>query len=398
MVAEQVLLNISFVLVLAFLIYLLGRFLKVPEILLLILAGYVLGNVEYPGFLPITFSSDLVYSISVFALLFIIFTGNIKVRFNILDKYSLSMLKFIGVFMLFEMILFTLALHFVTKMSWEISVLVAIITTGASPLVVNLFSHLKNKAALFLNLETELPSFEAILAFIFFDIFLSPNNGSISTLIIDNAKFILLKLVIGLGAGVFIALITYKAMKNHYHQLYTPLGILCTILASYFLAKSFGGSGVLSLTTTSIILGNLYVENIKKAMLPINFLTKIFYLLVGIAIGTFIHIPQELMFFVVSIYLYFVFLVIRYLVVNLVMNKELKTLGEKLTFTLGGAKGFGAVTLATLIIQSGFPGAEKAFIYLISFLFYSIVLSSIIALITNLLQPYKSLRKRSNKA
>ncbi len=389
MLIEQVLINISFVLVIAFLVFLFARILKLPEVLLLIITGYILGNVKYQEFLPINFSEDIIYSISVLALLLVIFTGNMKIKYSLLDKYSLIMLKFVGFFILFELIIFTLLFHFVTSISWQVSALISIIITGASPLVVNLFSHLKGKATTFLNLETDIPSFDAILAFIFFDIFLLQTENPLSSLILGNFKFIILKFIVGFGAGLFVALITYKAMQKHYHQLYTPLGIISTILASYVLAKSLGGSGVLALTTTSVILGNLHVNNIKRGMLPINFLTKIFYLLVGIATGTFIHIPYDLTFFVTSIALYVCFLIIRYLVIHVILGKELKTVKDQIIFTLGSAKGFGAVTLASLLIQSKIPGTELAFTYLIAFLFYSIIISSLTALITNLLQYRK---------
>jgi len=386
MIVEQTLINISFVLVIAFLIFLFARILKLPEILLLIITGYILGNISYQDILPIIFSEDLVYSISVFALLLIIFTGNIKIKFGLLDKYSLIILKFVGFFMLVELIIFTMLFHFLTGISWQVSALISIILTGASPLVINLFSHLKSKATTFLSLETEIPSFDAIFAFIFFDIFLLQTENPLSSIIMSNFRFIILKFIIGFGTGLFVALITYKAMQKHYHQVYTPLGIIATILASYAFAKSLGGSGVLSLTTTSLILGNLHINNIKKGIMPINFLTKIFYLLVGIIIGTFIHIPYDVIFFVTSISFYICFLIIRYLVVHVILSKELRNIKDQLVFTIGAAKGFGAVTLASLLIQSKIPGAEIAFNYLVAFLFYSIIISSITALITNLLQ------------
>ncbi len=395
MVAEELLVKISFVLVLAFFVYLFSKIFKLPEVLLLVLTGYLLGNIKYQNVLPLTFSVSTVHFISLFALLLIIFTGNIKVKFGLLDKYSTLMLKFVGTFMILEVIFFTSLFHFITTLSWGISALIAIIITGASPIVINLFKHLKNKSATFLNLETELPSFDAIFAFIFFDIFLSHKEEQISFILIENLKFVVLKFVVGLGAGLFVALIAYKAMQKHYHQIYTPLGILVTILASYSLSKVFGGSGVLALTTTSVILGNLHIENLKKGMLPINFLMKVFYLLVGIAIGTFVKIPFDWLFFVLSAGFYLYFLLVRYLATTLILPKELKTFGEKAIFTLGAAKGFGAITLASLLIQSNIPGAATALTYLVAFLFYSIIVSSVVALTTGIFQrkPKKAFKR-----
>ncbi|PIN80478.1 hypothetical protein COV11_03915 [Candidatus Woesearchaeota archaeon CG10_big_fil_rev_8_21_14_0_10_30_7] len=375
--AEQIFLNVTIVLVIASIIHFNAKFFKIPDLLLLIITGYVLGNIDY-GIFPIIFPQEFVHLLALISIVFLVFTGSTEFNFKIIESHYLHIAKYVFALIFISLIFFTPLLYFITGIPLKLSILISLILTGVSPLVVDsLYLGVKNRVANLLILETRIPSFDAIFAFIIYDLLFTKIN-IVQDVIIDNVKIFITEIVIGLGTGVFIALITYKLLKIK--RLMPALVLLLSALTSFQMSEQLGGSGILAIVSTSLLLGNMKIKNLKEHMQFLDFLTKIIRLLVGIIIGTIIKIPMNANFFISSIFLYLCFLAFRYFTVRIFLSNKLKTARERLGFSFGSGLGFSAVILATLFIQSGVLGASLAVNYITAFLFYSVIIASITAM------------------
>ena len=109
--------NITIVLFIGLLMGLIARKLKVPSMLLLIIAGAVLKNLQLQGTPVVEFSSEFLITTSILALVMIVFEGSSNFSLHDIDTYSESAFKIVIMFLAFNMLFLSVTTYFIFAVS-----------------------------------------------------------------------------------------------------------------------------------------------------------------------------------------------------------------------------------------------------------------------------------------
>src|SRR3990172_1697532 len=90
-----------------------GSRLRIPDVLLLILAGMFFGSIEYKNAPLIEFPLVFLNSLAILALALIVFDSTARLRLRELDTFSLKAVRLTFIFTLFTLVLFTATAHYI---------------------------------------------------------------------------------------------------------------------------------------------------------------------------------------------------------------------------------------------------------------------------------------------
>ncbi len=382
--ALSILTAIAVVLLIGILFSVLAKRLRLPEILILIIVGVVLGFFTYKGDPLIQFPTTFLTSVSLLALALIVFDSSSKLRLKELDTLSIKALKFVGILTLLSLVVFTIASKLLLGIPTVLALLFVTITLGTSPdIVLSLLQDTKSKVMGILKLESVFNTpLNVLLPFVIIDF--TQGQSEISGVVELIVPF-LTKFVVGIGAGIFVGVILFKIMQKRYSPLYSPLAVIIASLLAYVLAENLHGNGVLAVITLGIFFGNVAVKEKLEVLSVESVLTKAFFIFVFILLGLTIKLPLTAEFFTRSLILFLAYLIIRYIAVVISFRKEKLVSKEMLFITLNAPKGISTAAVVFLLAIYNIPGT----IYYIpgisivldvtlAFILYSIILSTIV--------------------
>ncbi|HLF54146.1 MAG TPA: cation:proton antiporter, partial [Candidatus Nanoarchaeia archaeon] len=325
-----------------------GNRLKIPDVLLLILAGMLFGSMQFKGLPLIDLPNIFLASLGILALAMIVFDSTARLRLKELDTFSIKAVKLTLIWTLLNMVLFSAAAHFVLKIPFWTSVLFASVMTGTSPDALLTLTQ-KARSLMLLKLESIFNTpLTVILPFIVIDLMQSVKTSIFSDLIEQLIPF-LMNFIVGLGTGVFVGLVLLKVIQKAYAEIYSPLAVIIAALFSYVLAENLGGSGVLAVTALGLFFGNVYVKE-KPTLLEVeSVLTKALYIFVFFSIGLIIKIPYTTQFFITSGILFAIYTAIRAWAVWMSVSRDKYTTGEKMFMTLNMPKGIATAAVVFIL-------------------------------------------------
>ena len=382
--ALGILTAISVVLLIGVVFSIVSKKLKIPEILVLIVVGIILGFFTYQGEPLLQFPTVFLTAVSLLALALIIFDSSSKLRLKELDILSIKALKFVGIFTLLSVTIFTIASKLLLGIPIVLALLFSTITLGTSPdIVLSLLQETKNKIFGFLKLESVFNTpLNVLLPFIIIDF---TQGQSQITGVVELVVPFLTKFVVGIGAGIFVGVILFKIMQKQYSPLYSPLAVIIASLLAYVLAENLHGNGVLAVITLGIFFGNVYVKEKVEVLSVESVLTKAFFIFVFILLGLTIKLPFTAEFFTRSIILFVAYMIIRYIAVILSFRKEKLKPKEILFLTLNAPKGISTAAVVFLLAIYNtpgtiyyIPGISIVLDVTLAFILYSIILSTIV--------------------
>jgi len=382
--ALGILTAISVVLLIGVVFSILSKKLRIPEILVLIVVGIILGFFTYKGEPLLHFPTVFLTAVSLLALALIIFDSSSKLRLKELDALSIKALKFVGIFTLLSVTVFTIASKLLLGIPIVLALLFSTITLGTSPdIVLSLLQETKNKIFGFLKLESVFNTpLNVLLPFIIIDF--TQGQSQIAGVVELVVPF-LTKFVVGIGAGIFVGVILFKIMQKQYSPLYSPLAVIIASLLAYVLAENLHGNGVLAVITLGIFFGNVTVKEKVDVLSVESVLTKAFFIFVFILLGLTIKLPLTAEFFTRSIILFVAYMIIRYIAVILSFRKEKLKPKEILFLTLNAPKGISTAAVVFLLAIYNtpgtiyyIPGISIVLDVTLAFILYSIILSTIV--------------------
>jgi cell volume regulation protein A len=297
---------------------------------------------------------------------------------------SIKALKFVGIFTLLSVTIFTVASKLLLGIPIVLALLFSTITLGTSPdIVLSLLQETKNKIFGFLKLESVFNTpLNVLLPFVIIDF--TQGQSQISGVVELVVPF-LTKFVVGIGAGIFVGVILFKIMQKQYSPLYSPLAVIIASLLAYVLAENLHGNGVLAVITLGIFFGNVTVKEKVGVLSVESVLTKAFFIFVFILLGLTIKIPFTAEFFTRSIILFVAYLIVRYIAVILSFRKEKLKPKEILFLTLNAPKGISTAAVVFLLAIYNtpgtiyyIPGISIVLDVTLAFILYSIILSTIV--------------------
>ncbi len=351
-----------------------GNKLKIPDILLLILAGLFFGHVSFNEQPLIQFPEVFLSSLAILALAMVVFDSATRLRIRELDTFSLKSVRLTFTFTILCLVLFTATASFLLDLPVWISLLFSSIIIGTSPEAILAFSG-KSKPLTLLKLESVFNTpLTVLLPFLIMDLM---QTTSITAEIMEQLTPFVMKFIVGIGAGVFVAIILFKLVQRAYAEVYSPLAVIVAALLAYVLAENLGGSGVLSVTALGLFFGNVYVKE-KPALLGAeSVIAKALYILVFVLTGLIIRIPYTKEFFITSSILFICYLSIRFLSVWLSLRSENFKTGELLYMTLNAPKGVATAAVVFSLLIHSIEGMNVILDMTFAFILYSIIVSSL---------------------
>lgn len=374
---------LTYIAVILFLGVLLSAFankIKLPDILLFILLGVFLGNVDYKGVLLFEFPILFISTISLLALAMIVFESSSKIKLKRLDNVSVKTLRFVFIFLILNLIFFTFATYFVFKINLVLAILFATLMSGTAPSVIlPLLQKGADKPLEILRIESLLNTpLTVLLPFLVLDLHASLETTKITSTFIDLLGPFLAKFVSGIGAGILVGLILFKIVKKAYSKIYSPLAVIIAALLAYVLAENLGGNGVLAVTTLGLVFGNIYIKE-KVALMDVeSVFAKSLYILVFVLVGSLIKVPLTWEFFLQSLVLFLVYLVIRFAAITYTFRKDRLTRRQEVFMALVCPKGIAVSVVAVVLTGLEFPGIAIILDLTLVFIVYSCVLSAIV--------------------
>lgn len=379
----SVLTTLSILIILGLLITILSKKIKTSNVLLLILAGIIIGFISRKlNILPI--SQATLVTLAIMALVLIVFYGASRFQIKALDKFSTSALRltFFSVFlnMIIIGILFTyLVFGKLTVINILYSLIFAIIVSGTDP--ASTFSLLKSKAQKtieFLKVEAILNTpIVVLIPFILLDII----NQVVNNVVVSWQSYlvgILTQILVGIGSGIFIGMIFFRSMRKFYSEEISPLAVITAALISYILAENLYGNGVLAVAVLGFVFGNMYVSHKDVLQEFSGMLSNALEILVFILLGYMITLNFNWIIYVNSITIFVALILIRYLSIRITLRNENYTPKEYWFLALNLSKG---IAVAVLVFSLAILGTSEISMinkYAVLVMIYSLVLGTIV--------------------
>lgn len=359
----------------------LSKKIKIPNILLLIISGTVLGNIYYKGKSLIVFPETFLTSISVLALVLIIFDSSSRFKLREFTSFSTQALKLAGLFLLLNAFLLTFfTFKIFPTSSIFMALLFATLMSGTAPdAVLVMLKESKNKIFELLGVEALVNTpLIVLLPFIMLDFIKSVEVEYIFSKFIEQIGPFIQQFVTGIGAGIVVGLIALRIMKRKYSETLSPLAVITSALLAYILAENLGGNGVLAVTTMGLFFGNIYITHKLQLMEVSSFFANSLEILVFILIGLIIRIPFNLIFILKSMGLFVIYLIIRHIAIEVSLKCIGYSLKEKLFMTFNVQKGIAVAVVAFTLSTLNINGMETILHLVLLFMLYSIILSTIV--------------------
>jgi len=358
--ALGVITSITVILLIGLLISIFASKFRIPDVLLLIVAGILIGVVPYKGSYLVSFPEIFLSSVSILALAIIIFDSSSRLKLKEFDTFSMKATKLAFIFLLLNLIFLSAATKYLFNVPLTLGLIFASIMMGTAPeITLSLLGSAKQRTIEILKLESIINTPLTVL-FPFLLLDLTKNvEFTIWSAAIDQIVPFISKFASGIGAGILVGIILFKEIGKKFSKTYTPLTITVSALLAFVLAENIGGSGVLAVTTLGLFVGNIYSkEKIREILMLESLLAKSLYILVFVLIGFIIKIPLTLQFFRSAGILFLVYLVVRYLSVELTIKQKEDCFNfkEKLFMTLNMPKGIAVAVVAFTLAAYNIPG------------------------------------------
>ena len=373
--------SFAVLLVIGILCTILSEKIKLPNILLLILTGIVIGHIRYYGRPLIQFSPIFLTSVGILALVMIIFDASSRFKLKEFDTFSFRALKLVGIFLILNLILLTISVSLVFNVSnIFLAMMFAALMSGTAPdVVLTMLKQTKNRVIELLNIESIINTpLIVLIPFILLDLFQDHSEEFFFSKFLESAGPFLQQFVTGIGAGILVGIIIFKIMRTKYSERLSPLALITAALITYILAENLKGNGVLAVTTLGLFFGNVYVRE-KETLHEFSYMfANSLEIIVFILIGIIIDFPLEFWFISKSILLFIIYLVIRYISVQLCFSKLNYSFKEKLFMTLNIPKGIAVAVVVFILATYNIPGIITLLDIIVAFIVYSIILSTIV--------------------
>ncbi|MBS3145750.1 cation:proton antiporter [Candidatus Woesearchaeota archaeon] len=388
---------LSVLLIVGILLYIISYKTKISNIFLLLLAGIVAGRF-------VDFSPSFMAGFATFALIMIIFDSTSKFKLKEIETYYGPSIKLTLTFLFFTVIALTVFIFFLFNFSFTLeSLLLALIFSslmvGTSPdVILSSLKETKTRVIEVLKFESILNTPLSVLApLIFLQIYqggFDPSSTTIS--FIQNVAT-------GIGLGLVLGFIIFRVMRRSYLEEISPLVVVATALLSYTLAEAIGGNGVLAVTTLGVVYGAMVIKQKENISKFVDIFTTFLKIVTFILIGLVIALPTSLTFFIKSLILFALYLLIRFAAIEIAFLKTDLTRKEKVFMSLQVSKGV-AVAVVTLILTSfAIEGMSLIINLSLLFILYSIVLTSLMSLVSgyfvkNTERKIESIKKPKNNS
>lgn len=383
----------------------LSKKLKLSNILLLIFTGIILNKfwaiINFWGFFLqkltifkvytpystkalISFPPLFIATLALLALVMIVFESTTKFKYKDIDDFSLSVLKLTLIFFVVTFLILSVFTNYLFELNnIMVALLFAALMAGTSAdAVMSMMKETKNEVVKLLQIESIFNTpVIVIVPFIILDIINSIGNISSDLIILkilEQSIPFLQQFITGIGAGVVIGMVAVKILRVQYSHVLSPLALIAAALLTYVLAENLGGNGVLAVTAMGFLFGNVVVKQ-KDHIQEFSEIFSVFLeLMVFVLVGLLIDVPFSFIFFIKSFFLFLIFLLLRFIAIEISFRNNEYDFKEKVFMSLTVPKGIATAVVAISLIGSHISGMGVVLDLTLIFMLYSIILASIV--------------------
>jgi cell volume regulation protein A len=365
-----------------------GRYLfkktGIPDVLVLIILGILLGPVFHvidPGIL-----APISQVFVVLALIIILFDGGLNLSLSKVIKGSPRATILVTLAVSISVFLTTIFSYLVFHLNFLTSFLLGIVTAGTSSAVVIPLlnrSNVSEQIKAILSLESAFT--DAIVVAIGLAVlqFMTTAQAEVYTV----AHGIAAAFSIGIVLGLILGIIWLRVLKHIRGEGYDDILTLGIVFLFYALTESLGGNGAIFALSFGLVLGNgIYIARMirMKTHIQADGIMKKFHAQISFLIMTFFFVYLGLIFsidnltaFLYSIILSLILLFGRYGSIYVISIGEqfLRKNMEIMTVML--PRGLAAAVLAELVVASGIPNANVFSQAVITIILSTVVIASV---------------------
>ncbi|RMF16022.1 MAG: sodium:proton antiporter [Gammaproteobacteria bacterium] len=340
--------------------------LKLPSILLLLIAGFILGPAT--GWMnPDALFGEFLFPAVGMAVGVILFEGGLSLKIREFKATSGVVQGLVSVGILVTWVLASLLAHFTLDLSWSLALLLGAILTVTGPTVVIPMLMLirpKGRVNTIVKWEGILNDpIGALLAVLVYEAIIATNFESATTVLLSGFP---ITLVVGVVGGLVTGWVVAQAIRHHWvPEFLTNTFTLSMVIGLYTVSNMIQHeSGLFSVTVMGIYLGNQKKVSIRnlvgfKEDLRVLLISSLFIILAArmrpedlahISVGSFV-------------FLLLLILAVRPAAVYLSTLRSDMPFNEKLFVSMLAPRGIVAAAVTSLfasqLIQLGVEGAEK---------------------------------------
>ncbi len=257
-IAKHVLLACGIVLAAAVLAGLAAQKLKVPDVVVFLVVGILLGP-EALGLVNIRADSALNQIILIFGSCYILFDGGASLRFKVLKEVwiTITVLATIGV--VITAVITAAAAYYFLQVPWLVALLLGAAIASTDPAtLVPIFRQIRIKDRVAQTVMSESAFNDAtgaIMTFAVLAVAAGSGQFSATAALADLVKQAGLGIVIGAALGYAAALLIAHE-KYSFLMEYAPVVTLMAVVGAYLGADGFQSSGFMAVFVFGIVLGN----------------------------------------------------------------------------------------------------------------------------------------------
>lgn len=256
--AKELLLLLGIILGVGTLMGFIARVIKVPDVVLFLLAGMTLG-VAGLGLLDVKVDSTLNQLILIFGSCYILFDGGVSVRLSILKKVWPTLLIISTIGVLISAVVTAYAAQYLLGLPFIFALLLGAVIASTDPAtLVPIFKQVKIRAKVAQTVISESAfndAMGAILTFAVLAIATSNVDFSIGGNLIDLLQQSILGIIGGLVFG-YLAALFIAHEKYSFLAEYAPVVTLMSVAAAYLSTDSLQASGFMAVFVFGLVLGN----------------------------------------------------------------------------------------------------------------------------------------------
>lgn len=273
--AEHVLLAAGIILATGSVLGYIARIVRVPDIVLFLLAGIVLGP-ELLGWLNIPATSGLSWAILIFTASYILFDGGATLELKVLGKVWISLAIIVTVGVLITAYVTGLAAHWILGIPLTVGLLLGAAVAATDPAtLVPIFKQVKvrSKVSQFVISESAFNDpMGAIITFVFLALVTggataAGSDGGLAhidvgkdvmELVKEAGIGIIIGVALGYGASFFVAHERFGFLVE-----YLPLVTLIAVIGGYLGAVGLHASGFMAAFVAGLVMGNMHYLGLK---------------------------------------------------------------------------------------------------------------------------------------
>ena len=235
-----------------------ARRLKIPDVVMFLLAGMALGNAGL-GVVNVSVDSTLNQLLLIFGSCYILFDGGASVRLSVLKGVWPTLLSLATVGVLISAVVTAFAAQYLLHLPFIFAMLLGAVIASTDPAtLVPVFRQVKVRAKVAQTVMSESAfndAMGAILTFAVLGVAVSGTDFSISANLLSLLQQSLLGLVGGAVMG-YLAALFIAHEKYSFLAEYAPIVTLMSVAAAYLSVDNLHASGFMAVFVFGIVLGN----------------------------------------------------------------------------------------------------------------------------------------------